>query len=390
MPTLTNYPKTETTLRLAARKSFSYGLLITDANGVALDITGTSIRFISKRPPFNPLDLSDDDNLVVNSMADLVTPTAGYAVFNFQASDLNHDEDVYPFVITLTDAGYSSPIVVGELEIVDNPDFDSSDDVYTPTDAPATVLQVWLQNRNVIKVSTGTIQAPGTVPFTNADKDKLDGLAQSDWDIDDSGQPGAILHRPLNRLVPNPAAPGMLLTSNGNTQGAFGWSVQAFELGEYADVDDPARPGYFIPPTGAFSILSAVGAANGAVPRANGADGWGWQILAMPTTLDQIADTATRLAMTPAERASLASLTGGTVTIGWSDITGKPAFGSASLQDVTYFRLAGGAIDAGDVTTGVLDKARVPMVSALNGWKHGTTVPTTSDIAPGEVWLKHS
>ena len=88
----------------------------------------------------------------------------------------------------------------------------------------------------------------------------------------------------------------------------------------------------------------------GRVPTANGANGWSWeepaakvesvngQIGAVVLNQDSVADTPTRVAMTPAERAKLDELT---ATTEWTDVLNKPAFGSASLLDAADVLLKG-------------------------------------------------
>jgi len=382
VPQLENIPRQKTVLKLARAKSFAFGVFVTDRNGVTIDLTGATVEIVSKLPPFDTTS-----NILLNSVAEL-EPEIGFARFALQASDLDEEEGEYPFVISLTGSdAYQGLLVSGVIQIVDNPDYDLTGDY--DNDGIATALTVQLGGSTVINVEAGPALAPGMANFSLSDKEKLDHYSQPDWNIADPAAPGAILNRPLNRLVPQPAAPNHVLTSNGVSEGSFSWASPTETWGGYSDVEDPADPGFFIAPTGQFGLLSGVGAAAGAVPRANGAGGWGWEVVVAPTDLDDIPDSPTRLAMTPAERTLLTSLAGEDFTVAWTEVTGKPAFGSASLANTTDFLPAAG-IDAAKVISGTLDKNRVPKVSDLNGWKHGTTVPTTADIAPGEVWLKHA
>jgi len=106
--------------------------------------------------------------------------------------------------------------------------------------------------------------------------------------------------------------------------------------------------------------------------------------LAEGTTLnaDLIPDGVNKVIMTMAERNKLANL-----TLNWSDIQGKPAFGTASLQDTTAFLPASG-IDASKVISGVLNNGRVPLVAQLRGISDGTAAPASGN--PFTLYLKHS
>jgi hypothetical protein len=67
-------------------------------------------------------------------------------------------------------------------------------------------------------------------------------------------------------------------------------------------------------------------------------------------------------------------------------IDNKPLLGTAALYDEEYFATAAHVHSAADVTTGVLDKARVPRVIDLRGITVGTAVPTGG--ASGDLYLR--
>ena len=397
----TNSPVEQTVLRLQARKSLALGLWLVNRNDVPYDVAGCEFRLVIRKAQI-PAGVADDSaNLIANSVAEMTMPAAGYVKFNLQASDLNHPPGEYAFSIVLDDNGYTSTIVQGIVELEQNMEFTSVGESYTEV-GHASSLRVALENQVALRVSTGDVLAPGELPFLDGDKDKLDSLAQSDWSLNDMSAPGAIKNRPLLRLVPNPLAPGEVLTSHGNQPGQFGWAAQDGE--DPAIIEDPSDPGFFIE-VGEGSILmedpgdpgffvayydgydiNPIGVAAGAVPTANGADGWGWQIPAIPVNLDDVPDSATRQAVTPEERAALEDiLTNGSV-VTWDNINDKPAFGSAALEDVEAFAPATG-IDGSAIGSGTVDANYLPMVSQLQGWTHGTGAPTGP---PGTIYLKHS
>ena len=397
----TNSPVEQTVLRLQARKSLALGLWLVNRNDVPYDVAGCEFRLVIRKAQI-PAGVADDSaNLIANSVAEMTMPAAGYVKFNLQASDLNHPPGEYAFSIVLDDNGYTSTIVQGVVELEQNMEFTSVGESYTEV-GHASSLRVALENQVALRVSTGDVLAPGELPFLDGDKAKLDSLAQSDWSIDNMSTPGAIKNRPLLRLVPNPLAPGEVLTSHGNQPGQFGWAFQTrndpaivedpndlgffIEVGEGAILmEDPSDPGFFIAYYDEGGI-NPTGVAAGAVPTANGADGWGWRIPAIPADLDDVPDSATRQAVTPEERAALEDiLTNGSV-VTWDNINDKPAFGSAALRDVEAFAPASG-IDGGAIGSGTVDAAYLPMVSQLQGWTHGTGAPTGP---PGTIYLKHS
>lgn len=175
MTTVKNVPSQELVLQLARAKSFSVGVYLVDWSGRAIDITDVVLTLIAKKPPFDPSDTDDSDNLIVNSTATLIDPAAGYARFDLQASDLNHRPGEYPFALVMNDAGYSSVLGMGVLEIVDGPEFSSVNSTYAPNDA-ATALRVLMRGRHNVQITAGPALAPGTTSFTDQDKAKLDSI----------------------------------------------------------------------------------------------------------------------------------------------------------------------------------------------------------------------
>ena len=324
-----NSPQQVVILRLEARKSYSVALWIKDSNGEELDISNTELRLVSKKEPFTQ---DDNDGVIVNTVAELVNPTRGYARFNLQASDLVHPADEYPFVIVQVTDGYSSVVAKGVLEIVDNPEFDSLHDVYEEK-AAVTNLVIKLRGTQVVEVTTGPDLAPGTHSFTTADRNKLASIEE-----------GAQVN--VGPLPPG-GYPGNFLAKLSDTDYDVTWVAGG----------------------GTGGGLDADGVPQGYVPTANGANTWQWQeILAGVVTingqqgdvtldLDDLADTATRLAMTPAERQAINDL------------------GTAANHDAEDF-LPSSGIDASDVVSGVFNTARVPKALQLRGISYGTADPT--------------
>jgi hypothetical protein len=97
---------------------------------------------------------------------------------------------------------------------------------------------------------------------------------------------------------------------------------------------------------------------------------------------DLIPDGTTKVMMTTAERNKLANL-----TLNWTDIQGKPAFGTASLRDEPYF-VRTGAGAASDIVSGTFTNTRIPKVILLQGISEGTAAPASGN--PFSIYLKHA
>jgi hypothetical protein len=279
-----NTPSEEVVLRLMARKSFSLGLWIEDKNGKPLDITGCQIGIVARKRVGSTV-IDDSENLITNYLADISAGTLGYAVFSWQATDLDWKPGEYEYAVTLLDQGYSSVILKGPIQLEQNTEFGSLGSTYDPA-APPTSLRVVLRDSKNITVQVGPTLAPGQALFTTDDEKKLD-------------------------------------------------EIYAGKLAE-------------------GQTLNA----------------------------DMIPDGVEKVMMTIAERNQLANL-----SLEWDDIQGKPAFGTASLEDVEFF-VRTGAGAASDIATGTLHKDRVPWVSALNGIVTTTSAPAGGN--PGRITLKYT
>ena len=386
-----NSPQATTVLRLEARKSFALSVWIRDTHGRPLDISNTELHLVMKKPPLRS-DPGDTANLITNAEAEIVGAVEGLARFNVQASDLDHTPGEYPFALVMITDGYSTVAAKGVVDLQENTEFASVNSTYLPANAPsAVVLNV---GSSQITLSTGPTLAPGTTSFTDGDKEKLDGIedgaqvnVEASW-LAEEGMPGYIRHRPLfgsaafsniEDLLALPAGgfPGEVLVKLSNTDYMVGWQ-------------QPTGGG------GGGGTLPATGVTAGYVPTANGVDGWGWAAIvsgvesvngkggAVTLTLNDLADTATRLAMTPAERSKLEELD---TSISYDDLLDKPPLGTAAAQDAEAFLQPGG-VAASDVTSGVLNPLRIPPISELEGFRAGTAAP--SGGFDGEIYFQYS
>ena len=328
-----NSPQATTVLRLEARKSFALSVLVRDAGGRPLDISTTTLRLVMlKKLPLG----STQGDILVDAIAEIVDAAEGLARFNLQATDLNHAPGEHPFALVLDTNGYSTVAAKGIVDLQQNTEFTSLNSAYLPANAPSAVtLQVGEVSR--LTLLTGPALAPGTTSFTNGDKDKLDGIeagaqvnVEASW-LAEEGEPGYIRYKPrfgsaafqdFEDLLglPEGGAPSEVLVKLSSTDYHVGWQQQA-SGGEGG------------------GTLPATGVTAGYVPMANGVGGWGWaEIVAgvqavngqqgeVTLTLDDLADTATRLAMTQAERDKLEGLT---ATPSYTDLLDKPTLGTAA------------------------------------------------------------
>jgi len=399
MAQLTNSPDEVTILRLKARKSFALGIFIADQNDHLLDITGATLRLVVRKPTIPSTVTDDSANLIVNSVATLTDPLKGYATFHLQAAELEDAPGEYAYSITLVHQGYSSVIVEGPLELEQNTEFTSTTETYSTT-GPPQALRVLMREQRAVRVKVGYALAPGTQSFTDADSAKLDGIqpgaevnVNADW-LSESGD-SQIYNRPTTLLPPGGFPREVVTKVSGADQDAV-WSMPT--VGGTSDSifieEDPLDPLTAFPDDS--QGLDATGVDAGLTPVTDGLDSWSWQPVAggvvsvngktglVVLTMDDIADGATRLALTPAERAAIATID---ATPDWSVITNKPAFGSAALAATTDFLPATG-IDASKIISGIIAVARIPRVGELLGQSVGQTVPTGG--VDGDEYFQYS
>jgi len=335
---------------------------------------------------------SDASNLIVNDHAEIVDAVAGLARFNLQATDLNQTPGEYPFALVLDINGYSTVAAKGIVDLQQNTDFTSLNSSYLPANAPSAVT-LTLSERSQVTLQTGPTLAPGTTSFTDLDKEKLDNVetgaqvnVEPSW-LAEEGMPGYIRYRPQFGTaayrdfedllgLPKGGSPGEVLVKLTSDDYNVGWQQQASG--------------------GGGGSLPATGVTAGYVPKANGAGGWSWGAIVagvqvvngqqgeVTLSLDDLADTEARLAMTPAERTKLEQLAAG---ISYTDLTNKPVLGTAAGLD-TEDIVQRGDVAASDVTTGVFDPARIPSVSSLPGFRSGTAAP--SGGFDGELYFQYS
>ena len=384
MAALGNSPSRDLVIRLEARKSFSLGVWITDSNGKALSLVGTTLRFVVKKNPERAPQEDDSDNLIVNSVAVLDDAQVGFARFNLQASDLHHKPGEYEFAMVLWDEGYSTVVARGVIDIVSNTEFLSVEDTYT--DEPgmiASALRITLRNRDVLQVRTGSTLAPGDNTFTDALLEKLDGIEY-----------GAGANPPPHNRIPEGGLQGTHLIREAD--GFVGWAYPHSVDGGFVHtgvIPDEGDPGFFVPGGSVVTEGSSTfGAPQGHVPTSNGIGYWTWEPAGgvqpgeyvesingaqgvVSLSLGDIPDTVSRVAVSPAQRDAIGPAA---QTAEW-----------AQISDVPTDLLKAGVVTAADVSSGTLENARVPRVSELRGFTSGTAAPSNATGSDGDLYFQY-
>lgn len=366
MSLLGNSPDQLTTFRLELRKSFSFALRVQDHRAKPLDVTDCQFTFVMKQSPLEYSDLDDGTNIVVNSEGYLEDPTNGFVRFNFQAADLNVRPGEYQYAIIMTSPDeYSSVIVKGVAQMVENTEFASLEGTYFES-PPLSNIDVLLKNKNVVAVRTGHVPPPGYGYLSDADKQRLDELVTLILSGPGLGT-AAFRNEQYFAIaaagVPHGGGPGRVLSKRTGTDYDMIWRTI------------PPGPGGGVgPDTG----LDATGIPEGQVPRADGVDGWEWQYAT--SYANDIEDRGGKVIMTADERTKLAGVeTGAQVNIpadwdlggGPGAILNKPALGTAALEDTDQFASAGHS----------------HRVIELNGISRGDTPP--SGGVDGDIYLQY-
>jgi microcystin-dependent protein len=170
---LTNSPIDRLVLKLERSKSFSLALRFRDQNDRPINLTGAVLHLDVAAPTLRPNEVPVR---VIEVVAAIPGPLAGYARFDLQADDLHLTAKTYDFVMTLvTSGGYSAVVAKGDLELLANPSADVTNS-YVSTN-PVTALDIQLLSQAEAKLTLGSVLPPNAGYLSDADKAKLDILA---------------------------------------------------------------------------------------------------------------------------------------------------------------------------------------------------------------------
>ena len=329
MATISNTPGSHTLLRVEARKSFVLAVQMHDWKGRYADLTGCSLRIVAKPEPVN--DDSDASNfLATNSIASIPEPIKGYAVFAIQAVTLDVKPGEYPFAIVLTTAdGFTSVVVKGTLEVVQNVEFSAVGTSFTLS-TPTQTLNVQPTPQGVIFVEVGTQPPPG-----------MNYVRDETVEAIESFNPDDIAY------VPEGGRAGYVLTKLTGDDYAFEWRP----LGN-----------------GAFA-LNATGVTMGHTPVALGDGTWTWQAVGIDAT--GVPD-------------GLAPVANGDGTWSWAEVTQvKSDWAAAPGADGEILNKPMLGTAAAKAETDFIPSTT--LVSAMPGIQFRTTVPTTADLPEGHI-----
>ena len=156
MARLSNSPVQQVGFELERRKSYSFRLTLRDPDGVPINLSGCTLRFIMKMDVFDD-DIFDANNVIVNAEALIASPETGEATFAFQASELDGDPGEYNYAIVLWTAGhYSVLLSKGTLLLQGNTESASIHRTYASNTAEA-AMEVTLRGNDVIHITANTI-----------------------------------------------------------------------------------------------------------------------------------------------------------------------------------------------------------------------------------------
>jgi hypothetical protein len=139
-------------LRVEARTSYALGIkFVKRSDRSAVDLTDAVVALTVKAPK------RKGGALVVSQNAELVgDPSLGLTQFALQAEDLDLAAGEYPFLVTLvTGLGYSTPVIKGFLEILENTG-DSTAEVY-PAISPSSNLAAYVESGDVVEVRIDSV-----------------------------------------------------------------------------------------------------------------------------------------------------------------------------------------------------------------------------------------
>lgn len=146
MGTLGNTPRRHTILTLEAAKSFAFGMQFRTVQRDYVDLTDCTVRFVMDNPQHlggaTLLDVTSED----------LDPVLGLTQFNLQALDLDRAPGSYPFcVVLVSQHGYSTVILKGEVEILENTDIGATAFSYEGIN-PSTNMAVYMENGGMVEV----------------------------------------------------------------------------------------------------------------------------------------------------------------------------------------------------------------------------------------------
>lgn len=170
MPMLSNsHLGSSVTLRLEARKSFTFNVQVREPNKRKIDCTGATFRFVAQNNRY-PYENFLDDNPSYQKLDE------GFVTFSFQAADLDLPSGEYPYVLVMVTAeGYSLVLMKGVIELLGNPDTLSVHDSYDESPAIEGV-EVTLRGKHEVQIQVGNVLPPSMNFFSDRERESLSNL----------------------------------------------------------------------------------------------------------------------------------------------------------------------------------------------------------------------
>ncbi|QYC53805.1 minor tail protein [Microbacterium phage EugeneKrabs] len=154
MPIISNSPQEVSVIEAEARKSLSLGLWIKDSIQAPVDLTSTETTLTVAK-----LDRYGIPTVLFSSVAEILSPTLGYARFKIQAADLNVKPATYVFSIVLVNSGYSIVLAKGDFVVLQNTEFASVGETYTVSN-PTQAFEVLLRDQADIHLTLSAMLPP--------------------------------------------------------------------------------------------------------------------------------------------------------------------------------------------------------------------------------------
>ena len=156
MARLSNSPQQQLVMDLERRKSYSFRVVIMNANRSPMNLSDCTLRFVMKAASFDD-DLFDTTNQIINCEAQIDSPELGEATFSFQAAELDAVPGEYNYTIVMwTKTGFSVVVVKGILNLHPNTESASALHTYSPGSTDG-ALEITMRGSDVVNIVVNTL-----------------------------------------------------------------------------------------------------------------------------------------------------------------------------------------------------------------------------------------
>lgn len=156
MARLSNSPQQQLVMDLERRKSYSFRVVIMNADRSPMNLSDCTLRFVMKAASFDD-DLFDTTNQIINCEAQIDSPELGEATFSFQAAELDAVPGEYNYTIVMwTKTGFSVVVVKGILNLHPNTESASALHTYSPGSTDG-ALEITMRGSDVVNIVVNTL-----------------------------------------------------------------------------------------------------------------------------------------------------------------------------------------------------------------------------------------